>query len=122
MPFQTLACFAVLTLLYMTNALEITVCDCSTASYLGLLSLATPEYCDSRAVIEQTVEVEYRMFAEEKRDIEWEGYSCMVWRKDKKIVGYFFGSYDTTFETHSVSEAECIHMHRYHTCGDDRMI
>ena len=48
------------------DALEITVCDCSNASNLGLLSLATPEFCDSRAVIEQPVEVEYGMFAEEK--------------------------------------------------------
>jgi hypothetical protein len=43
--------------------------------------------------------------------------------KNKKIEGFFFGGYDTTFTTTSrpMAEKECWEMVQYHRCFENRM-
>jgi hypothetical protein len=49
-------------------------------------------------------------------------YMCCMGKR-KKIDGYFFGSYDTTFDTYvvTVSEAECRHMQNFKTCFGNQL-
>jgi len=48
----------------------------------------------------------------------------MQWTKEKQIVGYFFGSYDTTFQTTalSVSKEECLKtVSQPYMCGNNKL-
>ena len=113
----------ILQLTLTTSALEITACDCSAVDNLGLLAFQDPEIC-RYDVISTPIKSEYLMMARETIEIEWDGFTCAAWVKEKKIEGYFFGAYDTTFDTYvvTVSEDECKHMQKFKTCFGNQLI
>jgi hypothetical protein len=112
----------ILVLAKSIDALEITACDCSAVENLGLLAFQNPNVC-KYDVNSTPTKAEYVMMAVNKEEISWDGYSCAAWVKEKNIDGYFFGSYDTTFNTYTatVTEAECRHMQKFQTCFGNQM-
>jgi hypothetical protein len=114
---RTIFVGVILVMAKSTAALEITACDCSAVENLGLLAFQNPNVCKSN-VNSTPTKAEYVMMAVNKEEISWDGYSCAVWVKEKNIDGYFFGSYDTTFNTYTatVTEAECKQMQKFQTC------
>ena len=66
----------------------------------------------------------YKLYIKDTNAWTAEGYSCMQWEKEKKVVGYFFGSYDTTFYTEpkDVTREECLKtVTQPCMCGNNRM-
>jgi hypothetical protein len=76
----------------------------------GILDLDNPIYCNKEHGKKPIETVNYQLHIKDENPWSVEGYSCMQWTKEKQIVGYFFGSYDTTFQTTAiaVSKEECL--------------
>jgi hypothetical protein len=101
------------------GAIEVTVCNCTRADNRGLLDLEPSDYCRSPNLATQPIDAEYKVYTLDNPQIKIEGFTCVAWEEKKTIVGYFFGSYDTIFETitRSVTADECKRMARFHECG-----
>ena len=100
-------------------AIEINICNCTGADNRGLLDLEPPDYCSLPYIAVQPLNAEYNVYTVESPQSKFEGFTCVAWEEKKTIVGYFFGSYDTTYETvtKSVTTEECRRMARFHECG-----
>ena len=100
-------------------AIEMDICNCSRADNRGLLDLEPPDYCNLPFIAGQPLDAEYNVYTVESPQSKFEGFTWVAWEEKKTIVGYFFGSYDTTYETitKSVTADECKRMARFHECG-----
>ena len=103
-------------------SMNITVCDCSQPKTIGLLDAELPSYCQE-TVAENPVIKKYQFFIKEEPHAHWDGFVCRTWVKTKKIEGFFFGGYDTTFTTsvRPMAEKECWEMVQYHRCFENGM-
>jgi len=110
-------------LLPSISTIEITACDCSKPIPVGILDPAIPSYCNVPKVQTNPILIDYEIFTAIKPKIEWDGHICLQWEKTKRIVGYFFGGYDTTFTERTVDVApnECWRMVLLNLCGDNKM-
>ncbi len=106
----------------LVTGVNITICDCNTPKAIGLLDAELPSYCQTSVTVQPIIK-KYQFFIKEEPHAHWEGYVCRTWIKTKKIVGYFFGAYDTTFTTSSrpVTEKECWEMAQYQRCFENSM-
>ena len=106
-----------------SSALNITVCDCKSPKYIGIMDTETPAYCPPKIETDPII-ADYKFFIKEEPHMSWEGYVCKAWLKKKTIDGFFFGGYDTVFysEIQHLSENECIRMQQTKLCGKNKMI
>ena len=106
-----------------SSALDITVCDCKSPKYIGIMDTETPAYCRPKMETDPII-ADYTFFIKEEPHMSWEGYICKAWLKKKTIDGFFFGGYDTVFysEMQHLSENECIRMQQTKLCGENKMI
>lgn len=77
------------------TALNITICDCQQTEVVGLMDIKQPSYCNRELKKKEPVIDRYNFFITEQPHTRWKGHRCMSWVKERKITGYFFGSYDT---------------------------
>ena len=105
-----------------SSALNITVCDCKTPQYIGIMDTETPAYCRPKIETDPII-ADYTFFIKEEPHMSWEGYVCKAWLKKKTIDGFFFGGYDTVFysEIQHLSEDDCIRMQQTNICGENKM-
>jgi hypothetical protein len=105
-----------------SSALNITVCDCKTPQYIGIMDTETPAYCRPKIETDPII-ADYTFFIKEEPHMSWEGYVCKAWLKKKTIDGFFFGGYDTVFysEIQHLSEDDCIRMQQTKLCGEKIM-
>jgi len=110
--------------LFVTSvaSINITICDCNKPKTIGLLDAELPSYCQE-SIAETPVIKKYTFFIKEEPHAQWDGFVCRTWIKTKKIEGFFFGGYDTTFTTSSrpMAEKECWEMVQYHRCFENGM-
>ena len=96
-------------LFHINTAVEMTICNCQKPTLKGIIDFTDPNYCSINNPEISSVNGSYQLLT--KNTIEWttKGFLCMQWIKEKKVTGYFFGSYDTVFRTvaKEVSETEC---------------
>ena len=103
---------------------QVKVCNCDKPITKGILDFEHPKYCDTIEEEERIDNVMYKLYIKDVNEWTGEGYSCMQWEKTKKVVGYFFGSYDTTFYTEpkDVTREECLKtVTQPYMCGNNRM-
>jgi hypothetical protein len=86
--------------LFVTSvaSINITICDCNKP--IKRLDAELPSYCQE-SIAETPVIKKYTFFIKEEPHAHWDGFVCRTWIKTKKIEGFFFGGYDTTFTTSS---------------------
>ena len=123
---QATVFICLLTLITLTAALEITVCDCKAAKSRGILDIEKPHYCQpGKTNLKYTqIQTEYTLITLQKPTVTWKGYSCQQWTKTKKIIGSFWiGSFDTTYAqtTKLVDTTDCWNMVLNRKCGDQVM-
>ena len=102
-------------------ALEFTVCNCNKPTLKGIIDLEDPKFCIDHQEQLQVRTILYTLYVKKPKEWVTKGYSCMQWEKEKQIVGYFFGSYDTTYTTAAkeVSPEECRRTVQYpYRCGN----
>jgi hypothetical protein len=80
------------------NSQQFDTCDCSNPVTIGLLDLSETSLCSSAAKNPSKINVKYQVFRYNAADNSGPGYVCMKWKSTKKIVGYFFHSFDTTYD------------------------
>ena len=115
-----------LLILFSTQTIgqQIKICNCDKPVTKGILNLQDPAYCSAVPEKENIELVKYEMYIKDLNPWTAEGYSCMQWDKEKHIVGYFFGSYDTTYETKAreVSKEDCLKsITQPYICGENRL-
>ena len=110
-------------LFQVATALNITVCDCSHADVIGLMDIQQPAYCDAKFIKQKPIVEKYEFYITEEPHTTWKGHLCMAWLKERKVTGYFFGSYDTidSMSIQSVSVNECRNLIDTHDCAGNRM-
>ena len=103
--------------------MEIVACDCDKPIFIGLLDVGEPHFCNQPSN-ESVVEVSYELISKKDPPLTNTGFLCRQWFREKTIVGYFFGAYDTTFlETpYSLSIHECAKMAFEKTCDNNENI
>ena len=79
-----------------SSALNITVCDCKSPKYIGIMDTETPAYCGPKIETDPII-ADYQFFIKEEPHMSWEGFVCKAWLKKKTIDGLFFGGYATVF-------------------------
>jgi hypothetical protein len=72
-----------------SSALNITVCDCKSPKYIGIMDTETPAYCRPKIETDPII-ADYTFFIKEEPHMSWEGYVCKAWMKKKTIDGFFF--------------------------------
>ena len=94
---------------------NITVCDCGRAEVIGLMDVQQPSYCDKTVTMVNPVIINYDFYVVQEPHSVWTGDMCMTWRKERKIMGYFFGSFDTiyTMSVLTTTPSECARMVEY---------
>ena len=119
----TIAVLCSFALLPITTSLNVTVCDCSNAEIIGLMGIDQPYYCKSHKQLHPVLKT-YRFFVRDEPHASWKAFLCKTWIKEKKIDGFFFGGYDTTFSTAiaPVSERDCWDMVQTRNCAGNSMI
>ena len=107
----------------MGTALNITACNCEHAEVIGLMDIQQPAYCDDKIKNQKPVIDKYEFFITEEPHTTWKGHLCMIWLKERKVTGFFFGSYDTvdSMSIKTVSTAECKNLIDTHDCDGNRM-
>ena len=107
----------------MVAALNITICDCQQTEVVGLMDIKQPSYCNSEIKKKQPIVDRYNFYITEQPHTKWKGHLCMAWVKERKITGYFFGSYDTidTMRILTLSAEECRKMMFTHECDGNAM-
>ena len=103
--------------------LNMTVCDCGQAEVIGLMDIQQPAYCDKKLNNLQPIVDKYEFYIKEEPHTTWKGHLCMSWIKERKITGFFFGSYDTidSMSIQTISETECKEMVETHDCAGNVM-
>ena len=103
--------------------MEITACDCEKPVFIGILDIGEPSFCN-QPQYDETVEIIYEVISKNEPPLRNIGYLCRQWLREKTIVGYFFGAFDTTYlETPQlVTREECIKMIQYKTCDGNEML
>jgi len=93
-------------------------CDCSNPVPVGFLNMDEPEDCNIKSSNVAKTNVKYFLFQNVVPDFSSIGFVCMRWKIEKKIVGYFFRSYDTTFTKTEVpvTRSECWDLSQTHLC------
>ena len=122
-PFKILLLITSSFLPIPTHGMEIVACDCDKPIFIGLLDVGEPHFCNQPSN-ESVVEVSYELISKKDPPLTNTGFLCRQWFREKTIVGYFFGAYDTTFlETpYSLSIHECAKMAFEKTCDNNEMI
>lgn len=94
------------------------ICDCSNPTTIGFLNLDEPNDCSDNSQPVASTSIEYNLYRRNATDNSGIGFVCMKWKAVKKIVGYFFRSYDTTYEKTEVpvSRSECWDLSQNHLC------
>jgi hypothetical protein len=102
---------------------DLTVCDCTYPSFIGIISMADPSYC-SHPVLEKKKKVLYIEITKSKPPLENTGYVCRQWLRQKSIVGFFFGGQDTTYlETPQLTTPEkCLEIVTSKKCDGNDLI
>lgn len=83
-----------------------------------------PGYCVDHHSDDRPHSVKYTFYVNEVPHEEWVGYACWSWTQTTKIVGYFFGGFDTTERTASltVAPSDCFKMAEFNTCDGNPII
>lgn len=117
------AAFLLLGSFQMAWTLNITTCDCTQAEVMGLMDIQQPAYCDKKLKNLQPVVDKYEFYINEEPHATWKGHLCMAWLKERKVTGYFFGSYDTidSMSIQTISEIECKKLVEVHDCDGNVM-
>ena len=99
-------------------AQDFDTCDCTSPTSVGFINLDSPNDCSSSKQNVASMQIDYQLFRHPKPTYSSNGFVCMKWKFVKKIVGYFFRSYDTTFEKTEVpiSRSECWDLSQNHMC------
>jgi hypothetical protein len=102
---------------------NITVCDCGRAEVIGLMDVQQPSYCDKTVTMVNPVTINYDFYVVQEPHSVWTGDMCMTWRKERKITGYFFGSFDTidTMSVLTTTPSECARMVETRECAGNKM-
>ena len=83
--------------------MEITASDCEKPVFIGILDVGEPTFCN-QPQYDETVEIIYEVISKNEPPLSNIGYLCRQWLREKTIVGYFFGAFDTTYlETPPIS-------------------
>ena len=102
------------------NSQQFDTCDCSNPVTISLLDLSETSLCSSAAKNPSKINVKYQVFRYNAADNSGPGYVCMKWKSTKKIVGYFFHSFDTTYDKIEIpiTKSECWDMVEKLSCPD----
>ena len=104
----------------IVHSQQFDTCDCSNPVTIGLLNLSETSLCSSAAKNPSKINVKYQIFRYNAADNSGPGYVCMKWKSTKKIVGYFFRSFDTTYDKTEIpmTKSECWDMVEKLSCPD----
>jgi hypothetical protein len=104
-------------------ALNITVCNCEHAEVIGLMDIQQPAYCNAKLKNQKPVIDKYEFYITEQPHTTWKGHLCMTWIKERRVIGYFFGGYNTidSMSVQTISTAECRNLIETHDCDGNRM-
>ena len=111
-----------LSLLRLSSATEITVCNCLNPIFIGIIDTSIPDYC-SYAVNTSITPVVYEEISKVAPPLTEIGYLCRKWLRVKTIDGFFFGGFDTVYQQipYDVSPEECVHMYKERKCESNIM-
>ena len=119
----TFALTLLLVLDHSTHGIEVTTCNCDKPIFIGLFDTGEPYFCNNPAYNDST-EIFYEVISRKEPPLQNIGFLCRKWLRQKTIVGYFFGSYDTTYlETpYLLTAHECEKIAVEKTCDGNKLI
>ena len=84
--------------------------------------MGEPYFCNN-PVHDNVTEVLYEVISKKEAPLQSTGFLCRKWLRQKNIVGYFFGSYDTTYlETpYLLSAVKCDEMASTKSSDNNKM-
>jgi len=117
--------FFLLSLIFSQSIpLNITVCDCNSPKTVGLWDSPLPSYCTPEKVYDSERETLYYFHLNEEPHATFEGHACWAWLHEKKIVGSFLYTFDTTIRKSiiQVTDEDCWKMANSKDCYGNKMI
>ena len=78
--------------------MEMTACDCTKPTPVGLLNTFEPEYCKPGNQTVAPTPINYEINQTKEADWTLKAYVCQKWTRQKTVVGYFPYSFDTYYE------------------------
>lgn len=106
-----------------SNPLNVTICDCNSPKTIGLWDSPLPSYCAPEKVYDSERETLYYFHVNEEPHATFKGHACWAWIHEKKIVGSFLYTFDTTTRKSiiQVTDEDCWKMATSKDCYGNKM-